>query len=59
MMTRMKRLPHHHRIAHLRALIGQQPVRSIRRLELVALLRGEMTAQPGQRKSRDMKTPAA
>ena len=46
MMIRMKRLPRHHRIAHLRALIGQQPVRSIRRLELVALLRAEMTAQP-------------
>jgi hypothetical protein len=48
MMIRMKRLPHRHRIAHLRALIQQQPVRSIRRLELVALLRAAMTAQPGK-----------
>lgn len=45
MVTRMTRLPRRHRIAHLRALIRQQPVRSIRRRELVTLLRTEMTAQ--------------
>ena len=48
MMIRMKRLPGRHRIAHLRALIQQQPIRSIRRVELVALLRDEMAAQPGK-----------
>lgn len=47
MAVRMKRLPRQHRIAHLRALIRQQPVGSIRREELVALLRIEMTAKPG------------
>lgn len=39
MAIRMKRLPLRHRIAHLRALIRQQPAHSIRREELVALLR--------------------
>jgi hypothetical protein len=41
----MTRLPRRHRIAHLRALIRQQPMRSIRREELVTSLRAEMTAQ--------------
>jgi hypothetical protein len=41
----MKRLPPRHRIAHLRALIRQPPAGSIRRQELAALLRDEMTAQ--------------
>lgn len=45
MVRRMRRLPRGHRIAHFRALIRQQPVRSIRRKELVSLLRAEMTAQ--------------
>ena len=36
MIIRMKRLPRRHRIAHLRALIPQQPAHSIRREELVA-----------------------
>jgi hypothetical protein len=44
----MKRLPRRHRIAHLRALIAQQPVRSVRREELAALLRDELTVQPGK-----------
>jgi hypothetical protein len=44
----MKRLPRRHRIAHLRALIPQQPAHSIRREELVALLRDEMLAGPGK-----------
>jgi hypothetical protein len=48
MVVRMKPLPRRHRIAHLRALILQQPVRSIRRQELVALLQAEMSAQPGK-----------
>jgi hypothetical protein len=45
MAMRMMRLPHRHRIAHLCALIRQQSMRSIRRRELVTLLRAEMTAQ--------------
>jgi hypothetical protein len=42
MMIRMKPLPRQHRIAHLRALIRQQPIRSVRRKELAAWLRDEM-----------------
>jgi hypothetical protein len=49
MIIRMKRLPRRHRIAHLRALIPQQPAHSIRREELVALLRDEMLAGPGEK----------
>jgi hypothetical protein len=44
----MKPLAHSHRIAHLRALIQQQPIRSSRREELVALLGDEMSAPPGK-----------
>ena len=36
---RLKRLPHRHRIAHLRAVIGLQPVGCGRRDELSELLR--------------------
>ena len=39
---RLKRLPRRHRIAHLRALIGLQPVGGGRRDELSELLREEM-----------------
>jgi hypothetical protein len=46
--TRMKQLPRQHRRAHLRALISRESICSIRRVELVALLRHEMTAQPGK-----------
>ncbi len=38
MVFRMRRLPRRHRIAHLRALIGQLPFGSIRGAQLVALL---------------------
>jgi hypothetical protein len=48
MVERMKPLPRRHRIAHLRALIGQQPLHSTRRQELAGLLRDEMTAQAGE-----------
>jgi hypothetical protein len=48
MVIRMKPLPRRHRIAHLRALIRQQPARSIRREELLALLRDEISARPGK-----------
>ena len=40
---RLKRLPRRHRIAHLRALIGLQPVGCDRRDELSALLREEIS----------------
>jgi hypothetical protein len=39
---RLKRLPRRHRIAHLRALIGLQPVGCGRQDELSALLREEI-----------------
>lgn len=45
LIKRMARLPRHHRIAHLKALILELPARSIRRQELQHLLREEMTAQ--------------
>ena len=48
MLIRMKRLPRRDRLAHLRALIRQQPAGSARRDELAALLRHELTAQPGR-----------
>jgi hypothetical protein len=44
MVARMKPLPRRHRVAHLRALIRQQPRGSIRRRELEALLRAELPA---------------
>ena len=43
MAIRMKPLSPRHRIAHLRALIRQQPPCSSRTAELVELLRDEMT----------------
>jgi hypothetical protein len=45
MAAKMKPLPRHHRIAHLRALIGRESAASIRREELVALLRDQMPSQ--------------
>ena len=48
MANRMKPLARSHRLAHLRALIRQQPIRSSRREELVALLRDEMSASSGK-----------
>jgi hypothetical protein len=46
--ARMKRLPRQHRIAHLRALIRQTQAPSIRRFELVALLRDEVADQSSE-----------
>ena len=40
---RLKRLPRRHRIAHLRALIGLQPVGCDRRDALSELLRDEIS----------------
>jgi len=48
MADRMKPLARRHRIAHLRALIQQQPFRSSRRQELIALLNDEMSVPPGK-----------
>jgi hypothetical protein len=48
MVIRMKPLPRRHRIAHLLTLIRQQPVRSIRREKLVALLCDDMLARFGE-----------
>ena len=42
MVARIKLLPCRHRIAHLSALIRQQPIRSARRERLAAILRDEM-----------------
>ncbi|MDE5452857.1 hypothetical protein GWE18_08255 [Bradyrhizobium sp. CSA112] len=42
MAERLKRLPRRHRIAHLRALIGLQPLGCGRRDELSELLREEI-----------------
>jgi hypothetical protein len=44
MVTRMKRLPRQHRIAHLRALIRRQPIGSARADELFASLRDEISS---------------
>jgi len=48
----MKRLPRRHRIAHLRALIKRESGAPIRRFDLVALLRHETAAQPGESRVR-------
>jgi hypothetical protein len=48
MVFRMRRLPRRHRIAHLRALIGQLPLGSIRRVQLFELMRDEMTLPRGE-----------
>jgi hypothetical protein len=47
--ARMKPLPRRHRIAHLRALIGRETTASIRREELVVLLRAEMTSKSSRK----------
>ena len=49
MIIRMKPLARRHRIAHLCTLIRRQPTDSMRREELMALLRDEISAQPGKR----------
>lgn len=43
--SRMKRLPLHHQIAHLRALVACEKPRSVRRVELEALLKERMNKQ--------------
>jgi len=44
-MKRLRRLPRHHRIAHLKSCIKQEKPRSVRWQELVAALRQEMVTQ--------------
>lgn len=44
-IRQMARLPRQHRIAHLRSLILDLPVRSVRRKLLEELLRDEVTKQ--------------
>lgn len=43
--ARMKRIPLHHQIAHLRVLVAAEKPRSVRRIELEALLKERMTRQ--------------
>lgn len=45
LVARIKRLPLHHRIAHLRSLVKAEPLYSIRRNELQSLLEGCLTKQ--------------
>ncbi len=42
---RMQRLPLHHQIAHLRALVANEKPRSVRRVELEAMLKERLTKQ--------------
>lgn len=44
-LARMKRIPLHHQIAHLRALVALEKPYSVRRNELESLLRGKMEKQ--------------
>lgn len=44
-IDRMKRLPLHHRIAHLRVLVANEKPHSVRRNELQSLLEGAMLKQ--------------
>ena len=46
MLVRMRPLSPRLRVAHLRALIRQEPAGSARRPELVALLRDQLAALP-------------
>jgi hypothetical protein len=47
-VVRMKRLPRRHRLAHPRAPMAQQPAGTVRKEELAALLRDEMTVPRGK-----------
>jgi len=57
MADRMKPLARSHRIAHLRALIQQQPIHSSRREEMVALLPDENVGTAWQGGPRKMNRP--
>ncbi len=45
LVSRMARLPRHHRIAHLKALVAKETEGTIRWKDLRDLLQVEMTAQ--------------
>lgn len=44
-LRRLNRMPRHHRIAHLKALLANEKPRSVRATELAAALKREVTAQ--------------
>ena len=44
-LSRIKRLPLHHQIAHLRALVAIEKPFSVRRNELESVLRGKVSRQ--------------
>jgi hypothetical protein len=44
-VARLKRLPLHHQIAHLRALVSAEKPYSVRRNELESLLTGKVAKQ--------------
>lgn len=44
-VNRLKRLPLHHQIAHLRSLVATERPYSVRRNELESLLRGKVEKQ--------------
>lgn len=44
-VARIRRLPLHHQIAHLRALVALERPYSVRRNELESLLQGKITKQ--------------
>lgn len=44
-VARIRRLPLHHQIAHLRALVSLEKPYSVRRNELQSLLAGKITKQ--------------
>jgi hypothetical protein len=54
----MKRIARRHRIAHLRALMTQRPAGSVRKEDLAALLREEMTV-PRAKNPRRMRRPSS
>ena len=61
MLARMKPLSRRHRLAHLRALIRREPVRSVRREGLTAMMRdeaipAELRASPEQASLVDKRT---
>ena len=55
----MKRLARRHRIAHLHALMTQQPAGSVRKEDLAALLREEMTVPTGKKARAGCAAPQA
>jgi hypothetical protein len=44
-IARLKPLPLHHQVAHLRALVALERLHSVRRNELLSLLKGKIEKQ--------------